>query len=176
MTFFTNDTCYNLALVTVLALVALYLIGKFFSEEKFTVYFEKSDLSNLPDYTKCVNNLGNLKGVDSKNIKFCNDSNNPVVNPVANGRTCIEVNKNVNPFSLGDLPTYNDCVLEGGDITTNKNVCQMCIGSYVDPSSQIPITQLPKSPRKKPLQGCLENGGTISVLPNGNLKCIKKTA
>ncbi len=54
MTFFTEDTCYNLALVTVLALVALYLIGKFFTEEEFAIqtYYYNIDRKNFNDCQK----------------------------------------------------------------------------------------------------------------------------
>ncbi len=125
MTFFTNDTCYNLALVTVLALIILYLIGKFFSEEKFTVYFEKT----APiDYAVCVRQEDNINGINSKGNKFCNDNHIVVAKPN------IKKSYLYNYSTDGNLIGYNNCVLEGGNIVKNgiNKKCNIQIAGQSD--------------------------------------------
>ncbi len=116
MTFFTEDTCYNLALVTVLALVALYLIGRFFTEEEFTVYFQNTDPI---DYNKCVEYKANMKGVNRKGKSFCNDFAFPVVNPVKKSYSHT-YSSDVNPIA------YDDCEYEGGKISINDRRSKKC--------------------------------------------------
>ncbi len=217
MTFFTEDTCYNLALVTVLALVALYLIGKFYAKENFTEYWEFADPKNyaecvaqkgnisgvntivkskycddtnnpiqniIPliyydysdpiDYAKCMAQQDNKRGVDNENYKFCNDSITPVTNPIANQIYNMTYLQSIDPF------LYNNCVLQGGFVPPSKKTCSIRSGFYRSPQTQEPVQTLAPIPaqqpsHKIPLKGCLENGGRIMPLPNGNLKCIKKT-
>ncbi len=125
MTFFTNDTCYNLALVTVLALIILYLIGKFFSEEEFTVYFQNTDPR---DYITCLGKQGNIRGTNSKKNNFCVDSYHPMLYPVMKSYPYTYTN-NQDPIG------YNNCVHEGGKVQQNSSGINQCTvniagGSY----------------------------------------------
>ncbi len=144
MTLFTNDTCYNLAVVTVLALLLLFLINKVFFKEDFAVY----DQWNMPDYAKCAAKEGNETAVAFRK-KICRDLNNPVTdNPVPND--CLlrggNIVKNSICYLYSDLENrnklyserydpinYNDCLLKGGQ----NRLDETCEGTTLPPIPRV---------------------------------------
>ncbi len=158
MTFFTNDTCYNLALVTVLALITLYLIGKFFSEEEFTVYFKHTEPIQ---YENCIKDDHNSSGSNPDGY-WCDDSVVQQFNYSSNKPVTSQTY-----YEQDNHESYNNCVNQGGTLgnTSSGNNCTLVTKTV---PKRVTNKFYYEKNNHEGYNNCVNQGGILRNTPNGN--------